>query len=148
MFLALFSPQRQREELAKFLEEQPAFKNELIKQLAQAQLAKIHSLQQEQTNENIDFYIAAHLDELEQKAQKAIQDTCKQIIPERDYAFILKHIGLFACVLFPAALVLVELLFCEGQTFSKARLVVALGLLVCLFIASAVSLISEAYRKQ
>lgn len=144
----MFSPQRQREELAKFLEEQPAFKNELIKQLAQAQLAKIHSLQGKQTNKNIDLYIADHLHELEQMAREAIRDTCKEVIPGWNWTYVLKHIGLFTFVLFPAAWVLVELLFCEGQTFSKARLVVALGLLVCLFIASAVSLILEAYRKQ
>lgn len=144
----MFSPQRQREELAKFLYEQSGFKKELIRRLAQAQLAEIHALQQERTDEKIDFYIAAHLHELEQKAQEAIRDTCKQIIPDRNWTYILKHIGLFAFVLSPAALVLVELLVCEGQAVPKVRLVVALGTLVCLFIASAVSLIREAYRKQ
>ena len=148
MFSALFSPQRQREELAKFLYEQSGFKKELIRRLAQAQLTEIHALQQERTDEKIDLYIAAHLYELEQKAQEAIRDTCEKIIPKRNYKFILKHIGLFACVLLPAALVLVKLLFCEGQIVSKAEIAFALGLLACLFIASAVSLISEAYRKQ
>ena len=140
------SPQRHREELARFLWEQESFRSDLIRQLAQEQLSRIRSLQREDAAaEDFDHYIAAHVTELEHKAREAIRDTCKEVIPDKTWGYLFRNISLFTVFLLPAAAALLKFLF--GWDVSRAEAGMGFALLAALLMASAVSLMLDAFRK-
>lgn len=141
------SPKQRREELARFLWEQEPFRRDLIRRLAREQLSRIRSLQREHAAaEDVDRYIAAHVTELEHKAREAIRDTCKKVIPDTTWLYLLANISLFSVFLLPAAAVLLKFLF--GWDVSRAEAGIGFALLAALLMASAIALLLDAFRKQ
>ena len=144
------SPSAQRKKLKDFLLEKTHLYDDIYSDVAKEKFQKISG--HLTVIPSLDEYILGHDQEISEQADKVLDELCAKIIPEKEYKYVLKEVGIFSIFLLPPIYPLVRRIIhiLEWPPISYGELsvcIVSVLLLLTIIFASAYTVFKSSFTK-